>query len=459
VNIVVLNGSPKGLQSVTMQYVHYIQKKFPAHSLEIIDVSRKIGKIEHDRMAFDRIIDSVRTADGVLWAFPVYYLLVPSQYKRFIELVSEAGVRDAFTDKHAAVLTTSIHFIDHTAHAYMQAVCDDFGMRFTGSFSAEMDDLLDAGKRRMLELFAGNFFGDIENGSPAAQAYSPLQPREFRYEPTPPAVKVGMAGKRVLVLTDVREQTSNLARMVERFAQSFDGAVEVANIRDLDIKGGCLGCIQCSFDNRCVYDGRDGYRAFYEGTMKKADIIVMALTVVDRYVSAAFKQFTDRSFFNNHVPSLKGKHFGHLVSGPFSQIPDLGTMLRAFAEFNGTYVTGVVTDEFGDSPRIDSLLGDLARRLARDSAAGYAPPPTFMSVGGAKIFRDDIYGKMRFVFQADHAYYTANGLYDFPQKKYRVRALNAVLVPLLKVPFIRRQFKKKIKEGMIMPHQKVVKNR
>jgi multimeric flavodoxin WrbA len=457
--IVVLNGSPKGMQSVTMQYVHYIQKKNPEHELKIVDISRKIGKIEHDRKSFDGIINEVRKADGVLWAFPVYYLLVPSQYKKFIELIGEAGAQDAFKDKYAAILTTSIHFIDHTAHNYLQAMCDDLGMRFAGSFSAEMDDLLDAGKRRMLELFANHFFQAVETQAPTARSYYPLQPREFEYEPAPVAERVGTAGRRVLVLTDVSDRSTNLARMIDRFVQSFDGAVEVANIRDLDIKGGCLGCIQCSFDNKCVYDGKDGYKEFYNGTMKKADIIVMALTVVDRYASAAFKQFIDRSFFNNHVPSLPGKGLGYLISGPYSQIPDLGNMFRVFAEFNHSNITGVVTDEFGDSPHIDSLLSDLARRLLRDSDSGYVAPPTFLSIGGAKIFRDEVYGKMRFVFQADHDYYTKNGLYDFPQKKYRVRALNALLIPLLKVPFIRKQFKKRIKEGMIMPYQKVLKSR
>jgi hypothetical protein len=33
--IVVLNGSPKGEYSVTLQYVHYIQKKFPGHEWKI----------------------------------------------------------------------------------------------------------------------------------------------------------------------------------------------------------------------------------------------------------------------------------------------------------------------------------------------------------------------------------------------------------------------------------------
>jgi multimeric flavodoxin WrbA len=52
----------------------------------------------------------------VLWAFPLYYLLVASQYKRFIELIFENNSTAAFKGKYAAVLTTSINFYDHTAH-------------------------------------------------------------------------------------------------------------------------------------------------------------------------------------------------------------------------------------------------------------------------------------------------------------------------------------------------------
>ena len=37
--IIVLNGSPKGDISVTMQYVHFTQKKFPQHELKILNIS------------------------------------------------------------------------------------------------------------------------------------------------------------------------------------------------------------------------------------------------------------------------------------------------------------------------------------------------------------------------------------------------------------------------------------
>ncbi len=47
--IIVLNGSPKGKASVTMQYVNYIQKKFPQHELKILDIAKKIKWIEKDK--------------------------------------------------------------------------------------------------------------------------------------------------------------------------------------------------------------------------------------------------------------------------------------------------------------------------------------------------------------------------------------------------------------------------
>ena len=91
----------------TLQYVHFIQKKFPQHELKIVHVSQLIKKLEKDEKAFEEIIDEVRSSNGVLWSFGLLVLAVPSQYMRFIELISERGVEDAFENKYAAVLSTS----------------------------------------------------------------------------------------------------------------------------------------------------------------------------------------------------------------------------------------------------------------------------------------------------------------------------------------------------------------
>jgi len=123
--ITVLNGSPKGKTSVTMQYVHYIQNKFPEHKMNIFNISEKLKKLEKDEQAFQAILDEIAASEGILWASPVYYFLVPANYKRFIELISEKGVEDVFHNNYTAFLTTSIHFYDHTAHNYINAICDD----------------------------------------------------------------------------------------------------------------------------------------------------------------------------------------------------------------------------------------------------------------------------------------------------------------------------------------------
>ena len=94
--ITVLNGSPKGDLSVTLQYVNFIQNKFQHHEFKIFNIAYQIKKIEKDEKTFQEIIDEVGSSDGVLWAFPLYYLLVSSQYKRFIELIWEREAAEAF---------------------------------------------------------------------------------------------------------------------------------------------------------------------------------------------------------------------------------------------------------------------------------------------------------------------------------------------------------------------------
>lgn len=64
--IIVLNGSPKGELSVTMQYVLYLQKKFPDHQLKIINVAQKIKILEKNQSKLLDIIEEIKTSDGII---------------------------------------------------------------------------------------------------------------------------------------------------------------------------------------------------------------------------------------------------------------------------------------------------------------------------------------------------------------------------------------------------------
>ena len=46
--ILVLNGSPKGDLSVTLQYVHYLQKVNPGCEFHTYNIAQQIRKIEKD---------------------------------------------------------------------------------------------------------------------------------------------------------------------------------------------------------------------------------------------------------------------------------------------------------------------------------------------------------------------------------------------------------------------------
>jgi multimeric flavodoxin WrbA len=454
--ITVLSGSPKGEKSVTFQYVRYIQKKFSQHEMKVFHISERIKAIERDDARFREIMEEVKTSDGVLWSFPLYVFLVPSQYKRFIELVGEKGVEGFFKGKYTAVLTTSIHFYDHTAHNYMRAICDDLEMRYVGSFSAEMYDLLQEKGRKSLTRFALSFFESIEKKATTSKAFQPLVYGKLEYIPDHEKNRINTS-KKVIVITDHQDNQVNLGRMTERFENSFSEGVEVINLHQIEISGGCLGCLQCGYDYECAYTGKDGYIDFYNQKVKKADILVFAGEIRDRYLSSRWKLFFDRSFFNTHTPSLTGKQVGFIVSGPLSQIPNLRQILEAYTEWQQANLVDIVTDEYRDSAQLDGLLQNLAEGLVYFSEKSYVKPRTFLGVGALKIFRDDIWGRLRFPFQADHRFYKRHGIYDFPHKDYKARAANTALILLTKIPRIRREiYRKRIKEEMVKGLRKVV---
>jgi hypothetical protein len=306
-------------------------------------------------------------------------------------------------------------------------------------------------------IFNDLFLKGIEKGVSTARENPPIEPNFFCYEPQNHTQPVDPGERQVLILTDCMPDQTNLLRMVERLKSCFLKGVTVVDLSDISMKGGCLGCIRCGYDNTCVYEGKDEFTTFFNETVKKAPIIVFAGAIKDRYLSSTWKMFFDRSFFNNHTPYLLGKQIGFIISGPLGHIPNLRQILDGYVELQQGNLAGVVTDEHEHSSEVDSMIEGLAYRLIECATAGYIKPSTFLGVGGHKIFRDDIYGRLRFPFQADHAYYKKSGAYDFPQKDFKARITSAILMLLTKIPAMRKEiYNRKIIEGMVKPLKKIV---
>jgi hypothetical protein len=148
---------------------------------------------------------------------------------------------------------------------------------------------------------------------------------------------------------------------------------------------------------------------------------------------------------------------GFIISGPLGQLSNLRQIFEGYVEWQQANLVDFVTDEYGDSPQIDAALQNFAKRLVALSEKDYIKPRTFLGVGGMKIFRDDIWGKLRFPFQADHRFYQKHGFYDFPQKDYKTRVMVTLLILLSKIPNIRKEiYRKRMKEEMVKPLQKIL---
>jgi multimeric flavodoxin WrbA len=476
--IVVLNGSPKGDVSVTRQYVLYLEKVFPQHHVVVLNVAQQSKKLEKDSAAFDEVIEEVRSADGVIWAFPLYVLLVCSQYKRFIELIAERGANSAFHGKYAATLSTSINYFDSNAHVYMRSVCEDLEMKFVGIYSAKMHDLTKPDERRRLHLFAEDFFTSIEGGLefPRLSAAFPMvAPEEFPaksprpYQPVSPVRPADTHGRKIVILTDGQTDSQSdampyaqlgqesLLAMTARLNAAFGGNARMVNLYDIEIKGGCQGCLRCGAAYKCAYTGKDGFIDFYNTVLVPADIIVFAGTIVARQLSWKWREFFDRSFFNTHTPSLVGKQFAFVVAGPLSLLPEFRETYEAWTEWQQSNLVTFISDEAGtwrgarEPGVLDAALDQLAERLVRLADAAFIRPRTFLGVAGMKIFRDDIWSELRVVFRADHRAYKRLGFYDFPQRRIGHRILMGLAWFITGLPGIRSKFPSMIRTRMIVP--------
>lgn len=450
---VVISASPKGDKSGTLQYLRYIESRNPGHEFSIHHIGKEYRTLEKKPEQLRLSADEVKAAHGVIWVFPVYYLLVPYPLKRFIELIFEEGLAEAFAGKYATTLTTSAHFFDHTAHAYIHQISQDLGMHYVEGFSAAMQDLLKAKKRKQILYFADRFFKAAENGVLTEKRFADVVDFPLPYRPgkVKPSDKFG--GKKVVVLTDAKDSDENLNAMIKVFRQSSPSEVELINLWDMKIKGQCLSCYRCCYDGVCVY--KDDMRSLYEDKLMKADAVVFAGAIKDRFLSSRWKLFFDRSFFMGHRHPLMGKQFAAIISGPLRQIPNLRDMLSGLFESSRGNNSGFVTDEYPTGEQVTARIVALAEEIDANIEHDAKKPETFFGTGGRLLFRDFTY-VARPLFMKDYAYYARQGYLKYPTSLIGMRAKNFVLAQAFKIPKVRNSFFKAAHEKMIEPFIKII---
>ena len=441
-NILVLNGSPKGDNSITLQTVLYLQKKFSLDQLQILNVGMKIKSLEKD---FSKAVQMIQQADLLLFSYPVYTFIAPCQLHKFIELMKLHHVD--VTGKIATQLTTSKHFYDVTAHRYIQDNVQEMGMHFIRGLSADMDDLTTEKGRAEAENWWKHLCWSVEN-----RYYEPWYAPAAPTAPVPvtiPENTDAQKGGDVVIIADLKPEDHQLAGMVDRFRAKLPYATRVVNLREYPFSGGCLGCFRCAVSGKCVH--KDGFDDFLRNKIQTADAMIYAFPIRDHSMGALFKMYDDRQFCNGHRTVTIGMPVGYLISGNLSKEENLRTIIEGRAQVGNNILAGIATDEVDTDAAIDAFAANLAYALENKNTG----PQNFLGVGGMKIFRDLIY-QMRGFMRADHKFFKSHGQYDFPQKKWAQSLAMYAVGALIANPKVHSKMGGKMNEGMLMPYKKVL---
>ena len=441
-NILVINGSPKGENSITLQTVNYLKLLYPDHGFEVLHAGQRIKALERD---FSPATAALEKADILLFSYPVYTFIAPYQLHRFIEMVKEKGID--LQGKFATQLSTSKHFYDTTAHEYIRENCLDMGLKYIRGLSADMDDLLTKKGQKKATDFMEFLLHSVQNG-----LYEVSSGKTSSFVPKPvsvPETDNTEKGGDVVIVTNMEEGDTQLKAMIDRFSAVMPRKTRVVNIREYPFKGGCLGCFNCAVSGKCIY--KDGFDDFLRNDLQIAQAMVIAFTVKDHSMGASFKQYDDRQFCNGHRTVTMGMPMGYLISGEYSSEFNLRTIVEARAQVGSNFLAGVATDEIDPDKEIDKMAASLEYALNNS----YVPPQNFYGVGGMKIFRDLIW-LMQGMMRADHKFYKKHGQYDFPQKKRGTMLKMYAVGALISSPKIKAKMGNKMNEGMLMPYNKVL---
>lgn len=449
-NILVINGSPKGEYSITLQTVRFLELLYPQNTFHVLHAGQKIRTLEKN---FTEAKAAIEQADVLLFSYPVYTFIAPCQLHRFIELMKEHNI--AVVGKIATQITTSKHFYDVTAHRYIQDNCQEMGMNYIRGFSADMEDLPTEKGQTEAKKFWEHVLWCIKQGiyepcylKTTAPVHMPVTVPSTTHTTNETCIK---KPGNIIIIADTTPENTQLNAMIARFQAKLGVQSRIVNIQEYPFLGGCIGCFNCATDGICIY--KDGFDSFLRNDIQKSDAIIYAFSIRDHCMGSRFKMYDDRQFCNGHRTVTMGMPVGYLISGNYSEEENLRMILEGRAQVGGNILSGIATDEFAPNEAIDQMVASLEYTLEHKNTQ----PQNFYGVGGMKIFRDLIY-QMQGMMKADYKFFKKHGQFDFPQKKKGTIIGMYLVGAMLSSKSLKRKIGNRMNEGMLAPYKKVLDN-
>lgn len=439
-NITIINGSPNGSESYTYAQAMKIRGVCMHAKVKTIHINEVIDELEKGRLCISSIKSKLETCDIVVWATPVYIMLVPYQLKLFIEFLFNNGASAFLKNKKYAVVLSSAFLYDSTAQDYLEAVSRDLGLNHLGSISTSK--IRDSwSKRSDLNKFY-RYIQDKYAGT-YRFSYEPYYKTHVKKKALPLPLHVYSpvnVDKKIAVVVDKEyDSCTNLGRMLSFIKDTLNIKFNLYNISECEIHGGCCGRVYCGYDNICIK--KDGFADFIS-QLQLNDVIIFSGKITDRFLSSKWKLFFDRSFFNTHIPLFRDKEMAFLVDGDLQANSHLETILKAYTQWQMAAMRAIVSTAYGDDEydvydKLYELFLDI--QVSDNTKENLYINYNFLGIGGAKVLRDAIWGPFRLGILADHRYWKKNKFYDYPNTRISYFAVHLLMGPLCRFEWYRRK--------------------
>lgn len=382
IKITIINASAQGSGSFAFHMFSRIIKEFTNCSFDVFHVGQKIGYITKSPSYLEKLVASLNDSRACIWLSPVYFCSAPAQLLRFIECIEKNGLQKHFKEKKTVLISTSIHLGDTDLEDFFRRQCYLWGMQCMPGFSAGLFDLSHDLMSSFISYFR-HFLNTLNVRSKQSDKSS--------------------INDIVLVRDTSESLESNLTR---RFLNQLPNA-SIIDVSTIKIGGGCLHCLKCLSNQKCVYD--DEVRLVYEKLLS-AKAIVFSCSSSQFPVATELKMLIDRGFYLGLRPIFEGKNCCLIIEDSASYYESTRTFFLRYSGITGMHFMGVASTFSQDiSPEI--MIQDLQWRLDNS----YHPPRDFSGEAAHKIYRDFVC-QMRLLYSKDHFWFKHNKRYDFPDR-------------------------------------------
>ncbi len=443
--VIVISGSPKGNESLSLNFVKYLEKLNKDIIFEILEIGKYSKVLEKNKDFFISYINAIDRSDLIIWCTPVHTLTVSHSIISFIELINKNKKKINFKNKYATSILTSINFFDTTAEDYLRLISESLSMKYIKGYFINSSEKLTQELKDGFQQYFKNTVYKVKNKYNCEKRFHLHPSKKYPYNPTPYLEQREIELElNAIIITDHKED-SNIEKMIFNFQRYANFNTKIINLNKIDKSinhSFKFDSILKSISGNYEYSSSD--INFFENEYTKADLVVWAIDIKNHLFSENWKIFIDKCFYYDYKNLKKNQNFGIFISGEYSNEPVLYKFLNQYISITKKNCMTIITDSDKSNREITKSIKDFTELIENKDFINLKPQKDFYSISSKKILGDFIFNN-RHIFDEDNKLAKDLGLYHNSNNSIFFK----IKVIIFKILYTNKKLKKSILEKNI----------